>query len=49
MSPGIQNPYSFFLFFFFFFYTVWSVNDGLYGNLRKLATEVSRRFPEGFW
>ena len=29
--------------------TVWSVIDGLSGNLRKPAAEVSGRFPAGFW
>ena len=32
-------------------YTVWSVNNGLLetsGNLKKLAAEVSGRFPAGF-
>ena len=29
-------------------YTVWSVNDGLSGNLRKPAAEISGRFPAGF-
>ena len=28
--------------------TVWSVNDGLSGNLRKPAAEVSGKFPAGF-